>query len=439
MNPAVIIVKNPPITPDEGSFDHEGSPGPLSERALSYWRQPKQRSRPARAPWLLLGSLLLLACDGATERETRSVPLPLQPVQLSYRYWDHHLIQWLPDSSPYETIEAMIDESTEPPTIHFFYTEREARDGSKKQYHYGNTESLIASICVSAGDRECRQADIDYEYSESDTGPSFHISLQTAAGSVDWQFVSEGTPSEQYAAGLIDNAEAGHDLRGGVLVFYLAESALSSATSVVAIGDESYPIQPWEEVSQEPYFTAYHGAYSRGVHQGYLPAYGPIRASELETPIAYEQGATWRYRMHYEGSDQSEEQNTALAKREGNTLIFERDSVTITALLQADALMTQSVSIESLANRMAVTFNPPLPEFASMETGEHESSWSLAMAGNEAMMSGTITAVKDGAELRVRFDPQAPAWTVPLGLNTVFNYGADGLEQRAETFFPEGP
>lgn len=100
-----------------------------------------------------------LGCAGAQETslpETSPVANESQelvvPFWLSYQNWDYHLAQWLPESSPYEMAELMLDDLDQAePVAWFFLTERAA---PKRQTHFVNKGALAPFLARGLGDRD---------------------------------------------------------------------------------------------------------------------------------------------------------------------------------------------------------------------------------------------------------------------------------------------
>ncbi len=422
------------------------------------WKRPTMSSlprlprQPPRAAWIPAALFLLAACsdgdghgdgtngDGsASEAETENdkLPAPYVPITYVFQYWDHHLIQWLPESSRYETVEAFISDSSETPLIHFFYTEREARAGSKKQYHYANSPELAKSLCSGGvGERECYAAEIGYERDLEAGEPWFRLALDTQDGPANWLFVASGPTSAKYGDILIDNAEAAHDLEGGLLVFYLAETATAASTTTLTLGPATHPVEEWPPWSAEPYFTAYHGTHSSGVYQGYVPAFAPALLSLATEARDYREGAEWHETLT-DSNDESVIQQTTLvlAERNGERLRFEDDQRTIIALLDGEELRTESITSRSAGHTMTLTFDPPIA--ASVEDAS-EAAWSFSFTAKENVMSGTLETDWEDGERLVLFDPDEPAWTRPLAVESRTRF-VDGRQLvEARSIFPGG-
>lgn len=214
----------------------------------------------------LLVALALCGCAagsgrqraGSLDRTVDTLPsrMPLLPLVAEYQSWDRHFIQWLPEKSPFETLEVLVKDSAGQPKLWVFLTYREFSGGSKRQVHYVNDAHLADTLRLSAGARDVRVVAISYHYAEPSGGARMQLALETARGHLSWTFQAAHLPDPQRSR-LVNSTEAAHDLKGGLLVFHLGATTLSSASSSAKIGSEEYSALPWPEHSHLPYFEAF--------------------------------------------------------------------------------------------------------------------------------------------------------------------------------------
>lgn len=387
-----------------------------------------------------LGALLALSvcggCGVATKTAAQETSPYVTPLSFSYTHWDSHLLQWLPAHPKYEIVEVLMDER-EPAGIFFFLTEREAVAGSKKQYCYTNDPNFAKSLTDGAGDRESQYVDITYEKSQGADGATYHFELLTADGPTVWDFVAAGETDPTYASKLIDAAEAGHDLKGGLLVFYLPESTVSAADTKLSLGSESFPVESWPEISSPPYFEAFRGVLSHDVHNGYLPA-APLTTTTFPSPAEeLTVGATWTKRVSRKGgSDPRESQVSVRELDDQRAVLIEDESTTMTLRRDGESLLTESLAVSDDKAQMVMSFDPPLPDLRFMEEGSTQSAFSIALPALLSVVTGTITMTKNGNTVLETLAPSHPAWTRQLKLVTSIELNSNGYSQQSHTEYP---
>jgi hypothetical protein len=356
-------------------------------------------------------------------------------VQFTYRHWDHHLIQWLPEHPTYEAVEALIDERNDTPLVHFFLTEREARGGTKPQHHYVNNAELREHLSISVSERRVAHVAIDLSQTQTDGAARFDLRLPTSDGAAAWRFTAAGAPSRQYGAGLIDNAEAAHDLAGGFLVFFLEAASLSNADTELSLGGTSFSVREWSELSQPPHFTAYRAVHSTGVHLGYFYTASEIRitrgaAQELQS------GASWSTRWQVGSDGEPKQASITVSEVHGDHVSFLSDQYQIATRAAEHGLAIESLTAPDASASMALIFSPPVPDLGRMPDGSHKGAFSIDLGSQRDVITGTIDISKADSEVSVSFDPQTPAWTAPLQLITRIAISDDEVRYTSRTVFP---
>jgi len=335
---------------------------------------------------------------------------PMGPSQLlipllpSYRNWDYHLFQGLDDHPRYEMVELMLDDTTsEEPLAWVFFTEREA---PKRQLHYVSDAAYAADLARTASPdtRVVEVTPIDVSWQQgSDGAYAFEVALETGDGPVTWSVRSTGPATADYAE-LVEQSD--HDLLGGILVMYLNQTVLVDAATALTIGDETWPVTVWEDISNA-YFTGYHGAVSPRLANGYLASYD--EALELVAlPERLEPGEGWTYRVD------DEERQWLITEREGDALVVAGGSYTLELDVEGDALRLRSVRVTDDGGELALRYDPALPDLGRLVAGgAGEVAVAIDIDGHADVVSGALTFEADGdGRVALLLAPEAPAWAV---------------------------
>jgi hypothetical protein len=359
------------------------------------------------------------------------------PLQFNYAHWDHHYLQWLPDHPRYEMVEALIDDS-EPAKTFFFLTERQAEQGSKKQHCYTDNLQLYEALQMGGGDRESHHVEIAYEKVEDTSPTRIQLELDAVDGHVVWGFSPSTETSADYASGLIDNIEAGHDLKGGILAFYLPETAVSDEKTTLSIGDEKYPAQLWPEISKPPYFTAYRGVHSRDVHNGYFVA-SPLARSEYRSwPDELEVGSHWKTHTTVESRDVRYDTLVVVTALEGDTVqIAEEWGLRYEVIRSGDALLTRALSYVDDDASMRVEFEPPLPDLRFVKSGETTAAFTVSLGDHVAVIEGNVIIASTDDHIELLLAPETPEWTRQIRLRATIRPMSSGYTYESVTEYPQ--
>ncbi len=394
-------------------------------------------------PYLRIGAMLFtisntVGCrndnDPITDTE-RSVYIA--PLLYSYDHWDHHLLQWLPDHPRYEIVEVLIKDSV-PPLIQFFFTERAAKDGSKKQFHYTNDEAFAGRLARGAGDSEVKLVNIDYVPPNAGEVPRFSFALDALEGPITWQFCASGEPDPQYGSGLINNVtENAHNPKGGLLFFYLPESTTSDICTVLDMGDAKYPAAPWPEVSVPPYFVAYQAVYSRNIDLGYFYASDRTRIRVNSEPSELTRGAVWSVTL--EGTSDGVTRDASLEVsdvRDERVTLTDGTMTYVTALENGD-LTTTDIMANDGAKSLSVHFASPVPDLRNLDDEKHNVVFTMATESVTELSSGVLSMQRVDGELRVGFLPQNPEFLQAASLTTAIQLTDDGYILESHTLYPD--
>lgn len=386
---------------------------------------------------ILLASACIVGCgdDERNDESSKSVYIP--PVLYSYDHWDHHLLQWLPNHPRFEIVEALVRDE-EPPLVHFFFTEREAREGSKRQIHYTNSDAFAARLADGAGDSEVYRVEVAYEPPVIGEKPTFRFGLDTLDGATTWQFCANAEPDPQYAPGLVNNVtENAHNPKGGLLFFYLPESATSDPCTALTVADETYPAEQWPEISVPPYFVAYRGVYSRNVDLGYFYTSTPIRARVDAAPSKLEIGAAWSVTDIGTTNDDTRNRCLQVLTLDGAAATISDGISTYLTQLDGDALATNSIAVTSGEHGMQVQFAEPLPDLRKLDEANHEVAFTIATALQPTLTTGVLSMQRTGKKLILDFRPQQPDFWQSTRLETQIELLSDGYSLESHTLYPE--
>ena len=201
---------------------------------------------------LMMGVALL---GSALHAQTTAALLPAPPAGVVYRFWPRQLVQWLSADSPWSMIELDVDDRGAKPLYHVVMTRR--ADGHRAQYT--NLPEELAIDQASGGDAHLVPMALDGP-PEPANGSSYQLRFATEAHvPVTWQFVLGSDVSEQGSGVTVVNAPA-------PIFLYREQGAVAAQGTAVKIGNATYAAEVWNEISQPPYFVAYHGALSTDVH-----------------------------------------------------------------------------------------------------------------------------------------------------------------------------
>lgn len=361
------------------------------------------------------------------------------PLRFSYTHWDHHLLQWLPDHPRYEMAEALIDDA-DPANVFFFLTERNAVQGSKRQYCYSNEPEFAQHLASGSGDRESHLVDVVYQRMTDASTERYHLELDAVEGHVTWDFTPSSETSPDYASKLINAVDAAHDLRSGFLVFYLPQSAVVNQDTVLTLGADTYPAQLWTEISVPPYFEAYRGVHSRDVHDGYFGALPPTKVEYLSWPRAWQPGTSWQTRETTDRLSQSQVIGVKVAELEGDDLVLEEHwGFRYHVIRSGEALLTRALSMNDNGSAMRIDFDPPLPDLRYLEIGTTVSSFAVSLTGHDSIVTGQVTVTSTSGNLEVLLAPNVPDWTQRIRLRAAIQLTSTGYVYQSVTEYPEVP
>jgi hypothetical protein len=189
-----------------------------------------------------------LILSSAIAALAQAVPPPTVPQQIIYHHWPEQFVQWVGPELPYSMFEFYADaNATGGPLYEAVLTER----ATGKRIRYANQqqpgeEMYITNIQFDRPAAAGKDANYMVRFVDHSGQP------------VSWQFV-QGSDMSARGGG---SSPAG--LQPPVLV-YRELGAVAGEGTALKIGDKVSTADVWAEISQPPYFVAYHGAYSQNV------------------------------------------------------------------------------------------------------------------------------------------------------------------------------
>jgi hypothetical protein len=228
----------------------------------------------------------LLLCSAvsmfAQSSESPLLP-PVAPEQIVYRHWPEQFVQWLGPELPYTMIELYVDPGAgAAPVYDVVLTER----ATGKRIHYANQQQMVDIDKRSAGEAYLATMQLDRPANAGKDATYLLRFVDHAGEPVSWQFVQGSDISERGGG----SSPAGID--PPVLV-YRERSAVAGEGTAVKIGDKVSVADVWTEISQPPYFIAYHGAVSEDVDIAVFAAAGQ-QWTTVSAPKSLSVGAEWK-------------------------------------------------------------------------------------------------------------------------------------------------
>jgi hypothetical protein len=227
----------------------------------------------------LIASLLL--CSAVTM--SAQLPPPITPEQIVYRHWPEQFVQWIGEELPYTMIELYIDPAGgAAPLYEVALTER----ATGKRVHYANQQQMVDIDKRSGADAYLTTMQFDRP-ANAGTGATYLLRFVDHANQpVSWQFIQGSDISERGGG----SSPAG--LQPPVLI-YREQSAVAGEGSALKIGNKVSIADVWTEISQPPYFVAYHGAVSENVDIAVFAGSGQ-QWSTISAPQTLTVGAEWK-------------------------------------------------------------------------------------------------------------------------------------------------
>jgi hypothetical protein len=192
------------------------------------------------------------------------LPPPVAPEQIVYRHWPEQFVQWIGPELPYTMIELYVDPgSGATPVYDAVLTERT----TGKRIHYANQQPMVDIDKRSGAEAYLATMQLDRPANAGKDATYLLRFIDHAGEPVSWQFIQGSDLSERGGG----SSPAGID---PPVLMYRERSAVAGEGAAVKIGNKVSVADVWTEISQPPYFVAYHGAVSQNVDIAVFAAAG---------------------------------------------------------------------------------------------------------------------------------------------------------------------
>ncbi len=227
--------------------------------------------------------LLCTAVSMFAQSAESLLPAPIAPEQIVYRHWPEQFVQWIGPELPYTMIELYVDPgSGTTPMYDAVLTER----ATGKRVHYANQQQMVDIDKRSGAEAYLTTMQLDRP-ENAGKGATYLLRFVDHAGEpVSWQWIQGSDISER----------GGGSSPAGVeppVLMYRERSAVAGEGSAIKIGDKVSVADVWTEISQPPYFVAYHGAMSENVDIAVFAGAGQ-QWTTTSAPTALTVGAEWK-------------------------------------------------------------------------------------------------------------------------------------------------
>jgi hypothetical protein len=230
-------------------------------------------------------SAIVLSSAGAMQGQAAqpTLPAPIAAEQIQYRYWPEQFVQWVGSELPYSMIELYVDPTAKDgPLYDAVLTER----ATGKRTHYSNRQSMVDADKRQGAEAYLTQIQLDRPANPA-TGANYLVRFSDHTGEpVLWQFV-QGSDITERGGGM---SPAG--AKPPVLM-YRGQAAVAGDGTALKIGNTVSTADVWTEISQPPYFVAYHGALSEDVNIAVFAGTAQ-QWTTVSAPTALTAGAEWK-------------------------------------------------------------------------------------------------------------------------------------------------
>jgi hypothetical protein len=227
----------------------------------------------------------LLLCSAVSlfaQSNESPLPPPIAPEQIVYRHWPEQFVQWIGPELPYTMIELYVDPGTgATPLYEVVLTER----ATGKRIHYANQQQMV-DIDKRSGEAYLATMQLDRPANAGKDATYLLRFVDHAGEPVSWQFIQGSDISERGGG----SSPAGID---PPVLMYRERSAVAGEGTAVKIGNKVSVADVWTEISQPPYFVAYHGAMSQNVDIAVFAGAGE-QWSTISAPKSLAVGAEWK-------------------------------------------------------------------------------------------------------------------------------------------------
>lgn len=373
----------------------------------------------------IIVSLLFLSGAGIIARAQTSpekkspIPFPVIPFMVEYEYAPYYFSQDIYEHPQYSLIEAIFAPD-EPASLQLVLTEKE----TKKRTFYCSSETKVKMRSLEG--REAALAKIDFKTAPpGDELPTYEFAFRDKQGQpILWRVIPTSRPSVR-GVGMSPRAAA-----SGLHLEYRDNlSTHIGEGTIVKIGDKLFEAVPWAEISSPPYFYAYHGSFTIGLHIGALPL-GIKKWQVAASPNELKEGAEWiftdeRGRKRIFRITANNKDEVTVGEPNGQDTESTPISFVIRSTPQGFAM--RHLQLKNRGRQMQITFSPELPLYPAV-SDRIDVDFTISQGKADKIPGGTITVEKIGEKLRLRWHPKSPDWAKSKILETLLKIDSGGYE-----------
>jgi hypothetical protein len=227
---------------------------------------------------LLTTSFLL----GSAVTMFAQLPAPVAPEQIVYRHWPEQFVQWIGPELPYTMIELYVDPAGGKPLYEAVLTER----STGKRVHYTNQQQMVDIDKGSGAEAYLTTMQLDRPANVGKDATYLLRFVDHAGQPVSWQFI-QGSDITERGGG---SSPAGLD---PPVLIYRERSAVAGEGTALKIGNAVSVADVWTEISQPPFFVAYHGALTENVDIAVFAGAG-LQWTTISAPKTLAVGGEWK-------------------------------------------------------------------------------------------------------------------------------------------------
>ncbi len=199
-------------------------------------------------------AIAALASTAMGQTPAPTATLPTEPAGITYRYFPRQFVQWVGPELPYSMIELDVDDRGPKPVYDAVLTDR----ATNKRVHYTNEQSEVEIDKAMGAD--VHLVPMQFDSPEAAKGATYLLRFATETNTpVLWQFI-QGSDITEQGGGMNPLATP------TPVLLYREQAAVAGEGTALKVGNITSTADVWKEISQPPYFVAYHGAISVDVH-----------------------------------------------------------------------------------------------------------------------------------------------------------------------------
>lgn len=332
---------------------------------------------------------------------TITPPLPVFPLILNYDYETKYFMQWIAKCPQYSMITGSVSKG-EPAIIQIVLTE----SGTGKRTYYSNSQDTVKGL-TQAG-LNAHFVKIDFKTGEdADERRVFAFGFPDEHGSpIRWGFVANGASSDRGAGPRIQVVSA------GLLISYNELSTTAAPSAVVQVGDKSYQVEEWPEISKPPYFIGFRGTFSEGITLGML-LNGSQTWRGQSAPTELSEGAKWILI-----DDRKVVRQLQITAKHGDELTITElvdnspwaRAVQMVVNFDGHNFALKSMTQKAGTNSMRISFTPELNLVTTPSgTATTEHTFQIDENGHQKVLQGSATLEAQGGTLILKLRPKVEA------------------------------